>query len=255
MLHQAHVQYISWQTLDIFTNKKTSISRTDSVHLLLTNRSGYCFHLNHAFYLLLRTLGYNVTIHSAGIHSKNKVANIDGFHVGLIVHFEEGINYLVDVGLGDMPLKPILLEEGFVQQGFSTLNLTQSTVSPDAIRLNNDPRASYLGVDYSLKEEADFQIFYPKHEMYRDSEKSLWRNLLIFKNRTETQANELKGCVFTTRDDFGVHQEEITSKKMWLELIHDVFYEQLCAYNHDEINTIWLKVQNEQLKWERKIIQ
>ena len=190
-LHRAHIQYISWQTLDIFMDKKVSLCMKDSIGLMLNQRSGYCFHLNHAFYWLLSSLGYQVSIHRAGVHAKNKNANIDGFHVGLLVHIKDD-KYLIDVGLGDMPYEPILLQEGIVQQKFSTYSLAKSEVVENAVRLNNDSNASYLGVDYSLNKETTFGIFDAKHEFYCNSEKSPWKNLLIFKNRTEKQVERIK---------------------------------------------------------------
>ncbi|MGW8956539.1 arylamine N-acetyltransferase [Paenibacillus sp. NPDC055715] len=41
-------------------------SRTESVQLILQGRSGYCFHLNGAFSVLLHSLGYRVCLHRAG---------------------------------------------------------------------------------------------------------------------------------------------------------------------------------------------
>ena len=252
-LHRAHIKYVSWQTLDIFMGKKDNICLKESIGLILNQRSGYCFHLNHAFYWLLSSLGFKVSIHRAGVHSKNKYANIDGFHVGLLVHFKDESKYLIDVGLGDMPYEPILLQEGTVQQEFSTYSLAKSKIADNAVRLNNDSKASYLGVDYSLNEETTFDIFDAKHAFYCNSEKSPWKNLLIFKNRTEKQVNELKGGIFTTINDLGVEQLEVTTKKRWLELLNEVFYEPLIAYSDDEVNNIWLKVQKEHLKWKNSL--
>ena len=247
-LHQAHIQFISWQTLDIFMDKKVALCMKDSIGLVLNQRSGYCFHLNQAFYWLLKSLGYQVSIHRAGVHAKNKKANIDGFHVGLLVHFEDD-KYLIDVGLGDMPYKPILLQEGIVQQNFSSYRLAKSKVADNAIRLNNDRNASYLGVDYSLNEETTFDIFDTKHAFYYSSEKSPWKNLLIFKNRTEKQVNELKGCIYTSINDLGIEQQEVMTKKQWLELVDEVFYEPLINYSDHEVDRIWLKIQQAHLKW------
>ena len=247
-IHEAHVHYIPWQTFAIFTNRKTSIHCKDCIQLLLTNQSGYCFHLNHALFHLLQALGFHVTIHRAGVHTNKKEANLDGFHVGLIVHFDE-IRYLVDVGLGDMPLHPILIKEGPIQQGFTNYNLTPSLVQANAIRLTNDPSASYLGVDYTLDEENDFRYFYDKHNIYSDSETSPWRNLLVVKNRTASKINELKGALFTTITSRGSQQIEVTSKQMLVDILHDVFHEKLCTYSEQEIDEIWLKLQREHAKW------
>lgn len=62
-LQRAHVQYLSWQTVDIFAGLPAEISLQDSIQLILQGRSGYCFHLNGAFSVLLRSLGYTVDWH------------------------------------------------------------------------------------------------------------------------------------------------------------------------------------------------
>ena len=69
-----------------------AIDKSSCADLIINGRSGYCFHLNHAFHWLLRSLGYVVTMHKAGIHPKSKEPNINGFHMGLIVHFADGKN-------------------------------------------------------------------------------------------------------------------------------------------------------------------
>jgi arylamine N-acetyltransferase len=45
----------------------TSIDPADSVHRALGGRGGYCYHLNGAFSALLRSLGYRVAWHRAGV--------------------------------------------------------------------------------------------------------------------------------------------------------------------------------------------
>ena len=55
-LHQAHVERIPWQTVDVFRGHPEPIAAARAVALLASGRSGYCFHLNTAFLMLLKAL-------------------------------------------------------------------------------------------------------------------------------------------------------------------------------------------------------
>src|SRR5690348_7246378 len=115
-LHKAHVEHLSWQTVDIYARKPAGIDLRGSVQLVTTGRSGYCFHLNGAFSTLLRSLGYQVSLHRAGVQPSGEQPRINSFHLGVTVRLaddqQEGQPWIVDVGLGDMPYEPLPLIYG-----------------------------------------------------------------------------------------------------------------------------------------------
>lgn len=252
-LHRAHVAKIPWQSLDAFAGKPGSIDPLHSVKLILQNRSGYCFHLNGAFYTLLRSLGYRVAIHPAGVQAHAKEPRIDHFHLGLMVSLPESDreSWLVDVGLGDMPYEPLLLSAGVYEQGPFTYALKRSMVDPGGWRLDNHPAAPYAGVDYHSAAITSMEPFQANHDYLSTNPESTWVNMLLIRNRTANVSSELRGCIFSQTDRHGTVKIEITDKARWLEIMGDVFGEHLVQYDSAEKDGIWKKLAASHEEWKK----
>jgi N-hydroxyarylamine O-acetyltransferase len=176
-LQQAHVERISWQTIDVFAGRPEPIDAASAVALIVAGRSGYCFHLNTAFADLLRTLGFSVRCHRAGVQARGAVPHVDSFHLGLTVELRGDI-WLVDAGLGDRPWAPIPVRPGTYQQGPLTYALVDSPAAPGGWRLVHDARAGYEGVDFAPEPVSDLGVFSPQHQHLSTAPDSPWVNRL-----------------------------------------------------------------------------
>lgn len=254
-LHKAHVERIPWETVDIFAGKPVSIDIKSSVQLMINRRSGYCFHLNGAFSELLRTLGYKVSWHRAGVQPMGEEPRVNSFHLGLIVCLEneesEDERWIVEVGLGDMPYEPLPLHPGIYNQGPLTYRVMKSGVIKEGWRLEHDPHASFIGVDYAPDVVHDLEEFIPKHEQYSRSADSPWMNLFIVRHRHAIGSNELRGCILMKRENSRIEKDEIQSKKRWLEVLGDVFGEHLVNYSNQERDDLWKKVWKKHEEWKQ----
>lgn len=107
-LHQAHLQQIAFENLDISLGTKLDLS-TDALldKLLRQGRGGFCYELNQAFALLLEALGFTVSRLSARVHN-GKDFGPDFDHMLLLVD-ADGKDYLADVGFGDCFRSPLQL--------------------------------------------------------------------------------------------------------------------------------------------------
>lgn len=116
-LHQAHLQQIAFENLDISLGKKLDLSTNALLDKLLRQgRGGFCYELNQAFALLLETLGFTVSRLSAQVHN-GKDYGPDFDHMLLLVH-ANGQDYLADVGFGDCFRSPLQLgSEGVHELG------------------------------------------------------------------------------------------------------------------------------------------
>ncbi|MUG43516.1 arylamine N-acetyltransferase family protein [Paenibacillus woosongensis] len=260
-LHRAHVERIAWQTIDLFAGKPVPIDSGSLIHHIIYRGGGYCFHLNGAFHLLLRSLGYHVSLHRAGVQSHGQEARIDSFHLGLSVRLPiknknirdaEAQTWLVDVGLGDMLYEPVPLDFGEHKQGFHTYKLTESSVVTPGWRLAHDPLGAFIGVDIDPEAVPNMAEFIPKHEHLSSSPESTWIHLLLVRNRHKTGSNELRGCVFSKRDERGLAKSEITIRSEWFELLSDVFGEPLNHFSQLEKDELWTKVLKVHEEWKRK---
>ena len=63
-LHRRHVERVPYETLWIHAGERWGIDPTDAITRIAHHgRGGYCYHLNGAFGLLLKSLGYSVQGH------------------------------------------------------------------------------------------------------------------------------------------------------------------------------------------------
>lgn len=253
-LHQAHVRRFSWQTVDIFAGHPTSIDIQQSIALLLSGRSGYCFHLNGAFSTLLRSLGYQVFWHRAGVQPLGTEPRINSFHLGLTVHLDhEGISqpWIIDVGLGDMPYTPLPLIKGTYTQSPFQYAVTSSSIDPKGWRLEHDAYASIVGVDIDHQVVTDLKPFEDNHEFYSRSPQSPWFDVFLLRQRDQSTSHELRGCVLKTIDDTGVQYTEIVHKQEWLNVLHDIFGESFVPYTALEKDEFWHRVQQAHEVWKQ----
>lgn len=254
-LHKAHVRSISWQTIDIVAGKPAAIDIKECLNLMITGRSGYCFHLNGAFSELLRSLGYKVSWHRAGVQPLGQEPRINSFHLGLTVSLtneqQEEQRWIVDVGLGDMPYEPLPLRMGVYQQGPLQYKITPSSIDHSGWRLEHDPGASFIGVDFAHEALHNLGEFKPKHEFYSRSSDSPWIQLFLVRQRHSTGSNELRGCIWNRREGDNKEKTEIRTKSQWLEVLGDVFQEHLVHYSKQERDDLWKRVWKIHEEWRK----
>ncbi|MGE5703732.1 MAG: arylamine N-acetyltransferase, partial [Clostridia bacterium] len=143
------------------------------------------------------------------------------------------------------------LVAGVYEQGPLTYRVMESGVVTNGWRLEHDPLASFPGVDFDPEAMHDLEEFMPKHEYYSRSAESPWINLFLIRHRHETGSNELRGCIWSKRENDAIERNEIQTKSQWLEVLGDIFGEQLSAYSHVERDEIWKKVQKTHEEWKK----
>lgn len=68
VLQEAHLLAVPFEILDIHLGRKILLEEEALFHKIVEQqRGGFCYELNGLFALLLRTLGYKVTMLSAGV--------------------------------------------------------------------------------------------------------------------------------------------------------------------------------------------
>ncbi|RNB86894.1 arylamine N-acetyltransferase [Brevibacillus fluminis] len=258
-LHKAHVETLAWQCIDIFAGKPVGMDVEESIQLILDGRSGYCFHLNGAFSTLLRSLGYNVSMHRAGVQPLGAEPRINSFHLGLTVNLagahQEEDRWIVDVGLGDMPYEPLPLRFGTYEHAPLHYKVMESSVAANGWRLEHDPFATFTGVDFAPDVVESLEEFKPKHEYYSRHAESPWINLFLIRHRHATGSNELRGCVWSKYDKDGVHKTELQTKSQWLAVLGDVFGEHLVAYSDLVKDELWKRVSRAHEEWKKSKAQ
>lgn len=165
-LHQAYVERVPYETVEIQLGRMTSLDPRDSVARVLSGLGGYCFHLNGALAELLRALGYRVTRHAGGVQMTHDAEPaITRNHLVLTVHDlpDSDDTWLVDAGLGDGLHSPLPLREGTHRQGPFTFGLRPSVVAPGGWRLAHDVRGSFAAMDFAPEPITDMAHFADRH--------------------------------------------------------------------------------------------
>lgn len=114
-LHLAHLLAVPFENLDISLGRRIRLDRDALLAKVVdARRGGYCYELNGLFALLLRTLGYAVTLHSARVATAAGGLTDEFDHLALVVsggRLPQPV--LADVGFGEGFLEPLPLHDGF----------------------------------------------------------------------------------------------------------------------------------------------
>lgn len=113
-LHQHHIFHIPFENLDIQNNKKIQLNEQKLFSKIITSkRGGFCYELNYLFLLLLVNLGFDAKMISARIFD-NDTLGPEFDHMAIIVAIEN-VSWLVDVGFGDLFIRPLRIDDRIEQ--------------------------------------------------------------------------------------------------------------------------------------------
>lgn len=121
-LHLAHLYTVPFENLDIHLGRPLSLDTGALFDKVVTRRrGGFCYELNGLFSVLLRELGYRVTMLSAEVAGKAGGFSPEFDHLALRVDLDAP--WLVDVGFGDGFRLPVRLDDGADQPQGATAYL------------------------------------------------------------------------------------------------------------------------------------
>ena len=114
-LHRAHLFAVPFENLDISWGREIRLDEEALVRKVVDHRrGGFCYELNGAFAVLLRALGFRVTLLSARVASEDGNYGPEFDHLTLRVDLKEP--WLADVGFGDCFVEPLRLQVGLEQE-------------------------------------------------------------------------------------------------------------------------------------------
>lgn len=113
-LQVAHLQAVPFENLSIHSGQPIVLDEDALFDKVVgRRRGGFCYELNGLFAALLRKLGFEVELLSAGVARADGSFGPEFDHLMLAVTLSE--RWLADVGFGDSFLEPLLLDERGVQ--------------------------------------------------------------------------------------------------------------------------------------------
>ncbi len=109
-LQVAHLQAVPFENLSIHSGEPIVLEDEKLFDKIVARRrGGFCYELNGLFAALLRDLGFNVDMLSAGVTDGKGGFGPDFDHMVLLVELDD--RWLVDVGFGDSFIEPLLLDK------------------------------------------------------------------------------------------------------------------------------------------------
>lgn len=131
-LHRAHLLAVPFENLDIHLGRPITLDQDALFDKIVTRRrGGFCYELNGLFAWLLRALGFDVTLLSAGVARAGGDFGPEFDHLTLLVESQSSVvggqlqqttddgrrtKWLVDVGFGDSFREPLRLVAGVDQE-------------------------------------------------------------------------------------------------------------------------------------------
>jgi N-hydroxyarylamine O-acetyltransferase len=122
-LHVAHLLAVPFENLSIHAGEPIVLDDEALFDKVIARRrGGFCYELNGLFARLLRELGFEVEMLSAGVGGGAGGFGPEFDHMTLLVNLEE--RWLADVGFGDSFVEPLRLDErGEQRQGAGTFRI------------------------------------------------------------------------------------------------------------------------------------
>ncbi|WP_079042342.1 arylamine N-acetyltransferase family protein [Streptomyces aureus] len=111
-LHLRHLRTVPFENLsihlgeDIVLEEKALLDKVIGAH-----RGGFCYEVNTAFAVLLKALGYRVSLLQARVFGPEGKPGIPYDHMALLVETVDGARWLADVGFGDHGHFPLRYED------------------------------------------------------------------------------------------------------------------------------------------------
>ncbi|MFJ6513926.1 arylamine N-acetyltransferase [Streptomyces sp. NPDC091406] len=155
-LHRRWRRTVPYENLDIQLGRPVSLDSDALADKLVgRRRGGYCYEQNAGLLMLLRLVGFEVSMVEAGVMRQAHGDAMWGNHNALIIDLD-GRQWLADAGIGDGFLEPLQLREGPQKQGGFTYRLER--LSSGTWRFHHHPGATIPSYDFRLqpREPADF---------------------------------------------------------------------------------------------------
>ncbi|MFF1921576.1 arylamine N-acetyltransferase [Streptomyces sp. NPDC058221] len=112
-LQLRHLTAVPFENLSIHLGEDIVLEESALLDkVVVGRRGGFCYELNGAFAVLLRELGFQVTLLQARVHGDEGKLGIPYDHMALRVVADDGTGpWLADVGFGDHAQHPLVLED------------------------------------------------------------------------------------------------------------------------------------------------
>jgi N-hydroxyarylamine O-acetyltransferase len=144
-LQVAHLLAVPFENLSIHWGEPIALDDEALFDkIVVRRRGGFCYELNGLFAALLRTLGFDAAMLSAGVMGAEGDYSPDFDHMALLVTLGEGERWLADVGFGDSFREPLRLDvRGEQVQGDGSAYRIDATEDDRLVVMRRDEKGGW----------------------------------------------------------------------------------------------------------------
>ncbi|MCR3750454.1 arylamine N-acetyltransferase family protein [Lentzea californiensis] len=148
-LHRAWRLRVPYENIDIQLGRPVLLTPDAlAAKFARRGRGGLCYEMNGALALLLRGIGFTVTVVEAAVLRATRGDRQWGNHIALLVDVE-GEHWLADTGIGDAFLEPLPLREGAHRQG--RLIYRMERLDMETWRMHHHPQGTMSSYDFRTR--------------------------------------------------------------------------------------------------------
>ncbi len=244
-LHRAWRTRVPYENLDIQLGRPIRLTPEALLDKFgRRGRGGFCFEMNGALALLLRSTGFPVDIVEAGVLRAVRGEEAWGNHVALLVT-AGGERWLADTGIGDAFLEPLPLRAGVHRQG--DLEYRLEHLDAETWRMHHHPGGTVGSYDFRTRPRALADFADPCREL-ATSPASPFVRVLVAQHHRDGHELALRSREVTTSGP------DRSSRRVLATI--DEFVETLRAFEiptadlgRDGIETLWERSGTQHAAW------
>jgi N-hydroxyarylamine O-acetyltransferase len=221
-LHRRHLLTVPFENLDVARRRRIAIDEPALIRKVVDERrGGLCYELNGAFAALLRALGFEVALLSAGVARDAGGFGPDFDHLTLLAAVA-GESWLADVGFGDSFVQPLRFEPGREQEDPAGL-FRIASLGDGAFVLERHqdnlwtPQYRFTLTPHTLDEYTGMCHY------HQTSPRSSFTQKSICSRATDTGRITLSGRCLITTSKGQRDEHELTSDQEWRAALREHF--------------------------------
>lgn len=245
-LHRAWRTRVPYENLDIQLGRPIALDPPALVDKLVRRRrGGYCYEQNGGLALLLRAVGFEVTMIEAAVQRESRGDEMWGNHNLLLVDLDDE-RWIADAGIGDGFIDPLPLREGRHEQGAFTYRLEQ--LDAGTWRFHHAPGGTIASYDFRLRPRDLTDFADRSHELSTSSDSTYVTTLLAARPMPEGTLLLLSRTLrWLGTPDPDVRT--IAGIEEFADILSERFLVPLDDLGPDGVNQLWAKAGTQHELW------
>lgn len=232
-IHRAHLLAFTWEALDAYLGRPSSLDPADAFAKLVGGRrGGWCYEMNGLFGAVLAAMGFRVTRLCGAVNRPDLGTAAIGNHLTLQVELDRP--WLAEVGVADALIAPVPMVPGPIRQRGFAFALIET--EDGWMRLENHPLGLARTVDFRPGHGDEASIAAAHRWLSTDPASPFTATLALFRHTDDGYV-----CLHDDRlrriTAAGVEEEPVGSAGRLAEVLGGVF-----AIAVPEVGAVWEKV-------------